>query len=126
MRKQSDSETLEQLYDLYEQKMYAVAVISLIPASAYAAQFDEDYVIAREEFDANGRDAVLLTFDSRTGYDKTAYVIFDDLQYVAEVSMGKGIATDEDGNMTAFMMDRYILTRRIAVPIQTGIISLQR
>lgn len=25
MRKQSDSETLEQLYDLYEQKMYAVA-----------------------------------------------------------------------------------------------------
>ena len=37
MRKQSDSETLEQLYDLYEQKMYAVAVISLIPASAYAA-----------------------------------------------------------------------------------------
>lgn len=206
MRKQSDSETLEQLYDLYEQKMYAVAVISLIPASAYAAdkwirmqnsntgsygsnllltkestgneeftpvkltatylpdgsteavdsgpykfevpsdngseahstsfslyqmdteefQFDEDYVIAREEFDAGGRDAVLLTFDSRTGYDKTAYVIFDDLQYVAEVSMGKGITTDEDGNMTAFMMDRYILTRRIAVPIQTGIISLQR
>lgn len=37
MRKQGDSETLEQLYDLYEQKMYAVAVISLIPASAYAA-----------------------------------------------------------------------------------------
>ena len=25
MRKQSDSEALEQLYDLYEQKMYAVA-----------------------------------------------------------------------------------------------------
>ena len=25
MRKQSDSETLEQLYDLHEQKMYAVA-----------------------------------------------------------------------------------------------------
>lgn len=58
-------------------------------------QFDEDYVIACEEFDAGGRDAVLLTFDSRTVYDKTAYVIFDDLQYVAEVSMGKGITTDE-------------------------------
>lgn len=26
MRKQSDSETLEQLYDLYEQKMYAVPI----------------------------------------------------------------------------------------------------
>ena len=58
-------------------------------------QFDEDYVIACEEFDAGGRDAVLLIFDSRTVYDKTAYVIFDDLQYVAEVSMGKGITTDE-------------------------------
>ena len=58
-------------------------------------QFDEDYVIACEEFDAGGRDAVLLIFDSRTIYDKTAYVIFDDLQYVAEVSMGKGITTDE-------------------------------
>lgn len=64
-------------------------------------QFDEDYVIAREEFDAGGRDAVLLTFDSRTGYDKTAYVIFDDLQYVAEVSMGKGITTDEAKKIAA-------------------------
>ena len=64
-------------------------------------QFDEDYVTSREEFDANGRDAVLLTFDSRTGYDKTAYVIFDELQYVTEVSMGKGITTDEAKKIAA-------------------------
>lgn len=58
-------------------------------------QFDENYVISREAFDADGREAVLLTYDSRTAYDKRAYVIFDDLQYVAEVSMGSGITTDE-------------------------------
>lgn len=58
-------------------------------------QFDENYVISREAFDADGREAVLLTYDSRTAYDKRAYVIFDDLQYVAEVSMGSGIMTDE-------------------------------
>ncbi len=58
-------------------------------------QFDENYVISREAFDADGREAVLLTYDSRTAYDKRAYVIFDDLQYVAEVSMGSGIMMDE-------------------------------
>lgn len=30
MRKQSDSEALEQLYDLYEQKMYAVPIQIII------------------------------------------------------------------------------------------------
>lgn len=152
-----------------ETQIYISEFFSLYQMDTEEFQFDEDYVIACEEFDAGGRDAVLLTFDSRTVYDKTAYVIFDDLQYVAEVSMGKEITTDEakkiaegitltstekekmtkpastssyvfqkrtrmvnmktnfsNRNMTAFIMNRFILMHRIAVPIQIIIISLQQ
>ncbi len=57
--------------------------------------FSQTYMTSREEFDANGNDAVLMTFDSPTAFDKTAYVTFQDLGYVVEINMGNAITTDE-------------------------------
>lgn len=57
--------------------------------------FSHSYMTSREEFNANGNDAVLMTFDSSTAFDKTAYVIFQELGYVVEIDMGNAITSEE-------------------------------
>lgn len=50
---------------------------------------------SREEFNANGNDAVLMTFDSSGVFDKDAYVVFQDSGYIVEINMGNAITNEE-------------------------------
>ena len=70
-------------------------VFSLYKMDTDDFTFSQSYMTSREEFNANGNDAVLMTFDSSTAFDKTAYVIFQKLGYVVEINMGNAITNEE-------------------------------
>ena len=57
--------------------------------------FSHSYMTSREEFNANGNDAVLMTFDSSGVFDKEVYVVFQDSGYIVEINMGNAITNEE-------------------------------
>ena len=70
-------------------------VFSLYKMDTDDFTFSHSYMTSREEFNANGNDAVLMTFDSSGVFDKDAYVVFQDSGYIVEINMGNAITNEE-------------------------------